>query len=458
MCERVTVKQGNSVVNVNTKQDLAKYYSDLSKKWAVDENIVDGNDYSSKHYATVSKASADEALQNVETAKNDALIELERDALQYISESKSWSDKSHTFAQNSAASAQESAANAARGVEEISAIIQSTPEKFAGFGLFDTKLTDHILTGQDATGWALQGSLVTMTYADAVDKVKELYENGEEIEYRGVSCKRAADGRYVADITQKELIDALFADTGVADFYVLDSENSQFYLPRSNWFNQITVDTSLVNNFNEAGLPNITGYILGPAGTSASGALTTSPGSKIAGGSSANLREGTTYFNANLSNAIYSKSDTVQPLSSNKLLYYKVGNTVINETQIDVGNLLSELEAKANVDLGNATPAQNFKEMCVSWGIPDYTGGISISNGYIAPTDGWVRFMVSGGPQGASNIIVNGTTIIYWTMDGVTPSDRTATLYVSKGDVIKFSGSGSSQKGYFYPLKGVIND
>ena len=94
-----------------------------------------------------------------------------------------------------------------------------------GFNLFDTKVTDHILTGDELVGWALQGSMITKTYPDAIEKIKELYNDGLEIEYRGVACRRSIDGRYIADIAQKEAVDEVFEKTGIADFYILDSVN-----------------------------------------------------------------------------------------------------------------------------------------------------------------------------------------------------------------------------------------
>ena len=457
MNKRINVKTTDKNVLVNATQDLSKYYSDLSRKWAADENIVDGRDYSSKHYANVSKASADEALQNVETAKNDALTELERDAEAYIKEAKG-------EAENAGMSALRAETTVNEGIETINAIIRSMPEKFAGFGLFDTKLTDHILTGQDAAGWALQGSLVTMTYPDAVDKVKELYENGIDTEYRGIICRRAIDGRYVADITQKELIDALFADTGVADFYVLDSGNSQFYLPLSNRFNQMTVDTGLVNTFNEAGLPNIVGSVSNIefiGNTSAySGAMYSGTDYRSSAGSSSGPT-GHVCIDASRSNPVYGKSETVQPPSGNKLLYYKIGNTVINETQIDVGNVLSDLQTKADVNLTNTEPSQSFIEKCVGWNSPDWTSAIDISSlsKYTCPCDGYIctNVIASKGEGYVSfQSSVLPQNLLYYTSIYTPGGLQQVVQYkVTKAETLTKTQANSVLGIYFVPLKGV---
>lgn len=236
----------------------------------------------------------------------------------------------------------------------------------SGFNLFDTKEVDHILTGDEAVGWALQGSLVTNTYPDAVAKIKELYQAGEETTYREIVCKRSQDGRYIADIAQKEAIEALFTSTGVADFYILDSSNNQFYLPKSKWFKQLTTDTSLVNNYNEDGLPNLKKDATGSPEISVwssgnnveyweglIGKYPTTPKYNPNNGGYGQFQE--LLFDASKYNSKYGNSENVQPPSSNKLLYYRVGNTIINEANIDVGNILSELQLKMDVTHSNDT-------------------------------------------------------------------------------------------------------
>lgn len=242
--------------------------------------------------------------------------------------------------------------------------------------LFTPMLFDHVLNGDEAVGWALQGSLVTNTYPDAVAKIKKLYQAGEETIYRGITCKRLQDGRYIADIAQKGAIEALFTSTGIADFYILDSSNNQFYLPKSKWFNQLTVDTSLVNNYNEGGAPNIKAnigvitnkWVDAPTPVEADGAfqrVSVETGIGYQGGPTATIGSNYT-FNASLSNSIYGNSENIQVPSSNKLLYYRVGDTIVNETQIDIGNVLSDLRLKANVDFNNITDKANTQIQDIS--------------------------------------------------------------------------------------------
>ena len=236
---------------------------------------------------------------------------------------------------------------------------------FDGFSLFDTKLTDRILTGDEALGWALQGSLVTMTYPDAVNRIKELYTAGTDTTYRGISCKKTTDGRYIADISQKTAIDTLYSKTGIADFYILDSANNQFYLPKNKWFMQLTADTDTLNQYNESALPNITGSF---NATELHDGEAVGYGAFIAGGSdtkgtpqsAADASQSGFSFDASRSSSVYKTGQKyVQPPSSNKLLYYKVGHTVTNSGSIDVANVLSDINLletnKADKDLSNCT-------------------------------------------------------------------------------------------------------
>lgn len=350
-----------------------------------------------------------------------------------------------------------------------------------GFNLFDFKITDHILSGDEATGWMLQGSLVTMTYPDAVNKIKALYEDGIETTYRGITCKQTIDGRYIADISKETEVDELFQTTGVVDIYVYDSVNQQFYLPKTKWFHQFTLNTSLVNTFNEAGLPNITTIdgagIGGRTGFSVGDNI--SPFMQIGSisnghGSGGNAWAGPYYgFDASLANSIYGNSDSVQPNSSNKLLYYKVGGTIVNESTIDVENVLTELQQKADYSLSNAVPSQVFINNVINWGLPDYSAGVvyidpdatSVSTtegSFTAPCDGVVNVCLIGHNNSRATLFIDDRAIGDLTANGNGWAlSLTGQYSVEKGSVVRFkSGYAANptlgrQQVIFYPLKGA---
>ena len=276
-----------------------------------------------------------------------------------------------------------------------------------GFPLFTPMIFDHVLSGNDAVGWALQGSVVSNTYPDAVSKIQELYTEGVETQYRNITCKRSVDGRYIADIEQKPAIDQLFTLTGIADFYIWDSINQQFYLPRTKWFNQMTPDTSMVNNYNEPGLPNIEGDIVTNAYTSSlnTGAFANQTRTdNHGGGTDPRVVSG---FDASLCSSVYGNSTTVQPPSSNKLLYYKVGNTLTNESEIDVANLTNDV-----LNVQNSLADKIGRTECKSYVVETYYSPIdseSRFSWYRLWSDGWLE----QGGQGLDSSHITSRTITF---------------------------------------------
>ena len=73
------------------------------------------------------------------------------------------------------------------------------------------------------------------------------------------------------------------------------------------------VGTNALASHLEAGLPNITGYVVSPQFTESSGAFTVSGTGYDLGGSGTRHDKLIANFNASLVNAVYSKSNTVQP-------------------------------------------------------------------------------------------------------------------------------------------------
>lgn len=353
--------------------------------------------------------------------------------------------------------------------------------------LFTPMLFDHVLEGDEAVGWALQGSLVTNTYPAAVNAIKTAYTSGTDETFTlgdiTFPYKKAQNGWQIADIAQKDNVDALFTQTGVAKFYVLDSANNQFYLPRENWFQQLTTDPDKVNQYNEAGLPNIKGNIGSghtnsvfwtAATVGANGAFYTSGGNyQYAAAGGAGSAPAFVSFDASRSSSIYGNSDTVQPPSSNWLLYYVVGNTITNESEIDIGNVLSDLQLKADTNLANTIPAQSFKDMSVGWGMPDYSRVVSIplpsiggSLSYTAESNGYFRLMFSALGVGVT-VWVNEQQMGSYTSGGGATSLATynnVVFQLSKGDTYKIStaqaipnGSLQTNSSIFIPCKGGYN-
>lgn len=666
----INVSSGGNSASIKATPDMAQYYSEKSREWAISNRIVDNTDYSSKYYAEKSKESetkaenyersviekynsyvevSNQAETELQTLKDDSISQINTvtssgisdiankasEAVTEINAKKETATNEINNAKNSAVTqltkeAQEQLKNIeSTGFymrdDKLYFIDSNGEEKeFAGgsgFNLFDTKISDHILEGNEAKGWALQGTYVTKDlYPDFYNKCLEEYKDGlkneaqpwqqpilssdvtqtsegeivctassffqsencypycaldgvksgnntnygrfvisntktgwwqvkfpyklkitglkyyapysssaetviattgrfytssekitpigDEINttknwqevnvaniptegiitdtiyfditnsggYGGIgeleitaikinTIVTNANGHKFYPIAEKSLIDEIYNQYGIADFYGIDEENERVFLPRNKYFHQLTDDPTKVNQMVEAGLPNITGdsgYLRGLSvtTTNSSGALKyeaeSGANSPTHNGSSGNVA-GNILLDASVSNPIYGNSDTVQPPSSLKLLYYCVGNTVVNEANIDAGGLVAQMEQKANVALDNVMPSQDFIEKTISWGMPDYSSAISVSSlPYTAPADGVFvcQVNIAGGGNNACQIYVDDNLATAFGTRNQAIWTHTAHVLVPKNSVI--SNVGGNLAGLqFFPLKGA---
>ncbi len=219
------------------------------------------------------------------------------------------------------------------------------------FNLFDTKFVDRILEGDEAKGWALQGTYVysiavageRFGYPDFYNKCVEEYNEATQTEtVNGVTVKVHSNGHKFYNILDKTAIDDYFNSIGSAWFYGVDTDNKRVFLPRNNYFEQVSVNVTEAGQSVEAGLPNITGAyngacMLNSSGVTYDGALynTNKNALQKAGGTSGTTT-GAIGLDASRSSSIYGNSDTVQPSAVKKLLYICVGNTVSDTSWVDV--------------------------------------------------------------------------------------------------------------------------
>ena len=347
-----------------------------------------------------------------------------------------------------------------QAVTELEDWKKDTEEKlnYSFFQIFDRVIKDHVLTGEEAKGLLLQGSLVTKFYPDAVAKIKEAREAAVDTEFTygdiTFPYKLAANRWCIVDLQYKDKVDELFNTTGIAEFYIWDNENEQFYLPRNKWFDQYTDDTSKVNNYNEAGLPDHNHKVASQRKVYAQG------GANYAVHGDGTLLT-TTYASA--SNPIYGKSNTVQPPSSNKLLYYVVGNTYVNQEDIDIAQVESELNNKASI---NADNFSNIGKSAVrSWGIPDYSKAATITftqgQTYTIPYDCEIAFAqgvdTPGGIVSFKLNDNNGPQIYYVgsSTSNVVSSDRIRLLKGTKIYIWRYNLGGGWIYNFIAPLIGA---
>ena len=212
--------------------------------------------------------------------------------------------------------------------------------------MFDTVLKDYLLSFEESKGLALQGTYVYKEavagtrygYPDFYERcLKEFDEATITENVNSVTVKVHSNGHKFYDIANKEAIDAFFNTMGTAWFYGVDIENQRIFLPRNNYFEQVTSDVSQVGKSIEAGLPNITGAIHfsgidGWAGSESAFYETLGTGAGRGHNGSSGSCDVWFRFDASRSSKVYNKSNTVQPNAVKKLLYICVGNTEANST------------------------------------------------------------------------------------------------------------------------------
>lgn len=152
---------------------------------------------------------------------------------------------------------------------------------------------------------------------------------------------------------------------GVCGKFVYDSVNNTVRLPKIEGFIEGTNIVSNIGSLVQAGLPDITGSVVNSSSdeelltsadkVTATGAFTI--GTKV------NKTYGTTatadtgydafYFNASNSNSIYGNSDTVQPQAIKVLYYIVVATSTKTDIEVDIDEIATDLNGKADVDLTN---------------------------------------------------------------------------------------------------------
>jgi hypothetical protein len=101
----INVSSSGNSASINATPDMAMYYSEKSREWAISNRIVDGVDYSSKYYANKAEESASnaqgfesairdvyngflgettEAIENVQGARDEAIANIETSRVEAI--------------------------------------------------------------------------------------------------------------------------------------------------------------------------------------------------------------------------------------------------------------------------------------------------------------------------------------------------------------------------------------
>ena len=327
--------------------------------------------------------------------------------------------------------------------------------------LFDVKWSDHILDNiswlrADTFSWH-SGELYNKAYEHLLEEWNEVGDNPETEIIEGIQIwyRLAPDGHKICTKSQEDEIMQIYEATGVAWYYIIDTDNHRFKLPRTKFgFAGIR---SGVGNYVEAGLPNITGdglhEVQGNMAQPSGDTNAFYPYNVVSGSntsySSGSYQHYDISFDASRSSSVYGNSNTVQPKTTEMYLYFYVGNFTQSSLENIASTTTETLNNKLDIDLVNAP--SDTKIALLGMLFPDYTRGINISNGATSSVYGW--FYIAGhGYSGTSTVSLNGNVVYTGTDHSNERLSNTCILLVKPNDVISWSGwQGGISMATIYP-------
>ena len=381
-------------------------------------------------------------------------------------------------------------------------------ERVSTFPLFASIKTGHILNNASYVNgrlfsW-LSGAVYTSAYNELVNEKNNSTTEQKTQTIAGVTITYylTATNKKICLPDQADNVASLYTATGAADFYLLDTENQQFKLPRRNarrllraykngdeWYNLYSdgwieqggitkSGTAVNNNFTQS-------FLVGMADTHYNAKGTYTPNSKA---SSYLFVPDELYGMRTQTSAVFrlDSEDNYWSIDNNNYLTWEVQGyadtsliqdefeyeyfflgTSVNETSVDVGQITTALTGKADMDLSNAVPAKSFTSQSAAWAMPsdsyvDLTLAPSGST-YTAPANGYVfiakasgaaRQYVSVGIKDAS-----GQSVIEdYNLVSSTTQNLTILFPISKGAtyVIGYNATGATNFFRFIYAQGEI--
>lgn len=306
------------------------------------------------------------------------------------------------------------------GTQDIAGISQNI--KYNAHSLFDFKWSDHVINDMNwleaDTGSWHSGDTYTDAYNHLVADIEGIIPDTETIGGYTVTFYRATDGHKIvlADSIDEANVDRIYKNSGVAWYYILDTTNRQFKLPRTQYGFKGIRESYNAGDYIDESLPNITGTV-DASGTYGSSIFTASSGAFYNGANSGwrtqtqqstiSGASDTITFDASRSSSTYQDDAPVQERATQMYLYFYVGEysqTAIEQT----AGLNAELfNGKADVDLSNIPASKGIL-------IESYVNGTSWYRVY---SDGWCeqggRINIASMQYGATSVSLlkpfNGT-------------------------------------------------
>lgn len=205
---------------------------------------------------------------------------------------------------------------------------------FSDLSIIETNVPVATGTVTDLQDWATAaGYTTTGTTIDELVVNKSLVSSSETIAEVVISFYRCYDKKKIVLTDQIAAVEAIYAATGIAEYFILDIANKQFKLPRNKWGKYGTGSGDLGDYISES-LPNITGGMIGNSdsgstygfGTQSNGAFYCSNNGYRSYSAGSVYDRGMLHFDASRSSSTYQDDAPVQPRGARGDLYFYLGD------------------------------------------------------------------------------------------------------------------------------------
>ena len=285
----------------------------------------------------------------------------------------------------------------------------------------------------------------------SLGKVADANARIEIISGQSIQCKVAQDGHKLVLADQEDKISNIFLSTGIAWYYILDTTNQRFKLPRSKW-NFVGLRAS-VGTYVEESLPNINIISFGNGETNAM--YHRSAGYAYSGVARGDgVSGGLTEPLASQSSSTYKDNASVQQRATEMYLYFYIGQFTQTAIQQTAGITAETLNGKADASSVTDLCMPNYAQciagglinagtwiqvpkdsQVVCWGTDPYTEN---HNTYVSPDSGQTQYQV-GYRYDDTNANTEGTSFCF-----LVPKNWYFTCNVEQGFHYRI-----------YPLKGA---
>ena len=242
---------------------------------------------------------------------------------------------------------------------------------------FDHIANDVSWLRADTFSWQ-SGDVYTAAYQHLADDINGKTLQSETIGDTTIQFYLADDGHKICPASEESNVSAIYNSTGVAWYYILDTTNRQFKLPRTKW--GFTGLRDSVGGYIAPGLPNITGSFSTASDKNLGTGAFSWTNNKYATNGGGDGSQWGINFSAQNSNSIYGNSTTVQPPATQMYLYFYVGNFTQTALENTAGLNAELFNGKADV----STVAHVVTEFQAPTSANNYTW-------YRKYADGWVE-------------------------------------------------------------------